>query len=177
VNVADRSQLESRWRGLCAAAGLTGTGDADEAGRWLLDAYGAANRAYHNLAHLAHCLAEFDAVRTRAADPAAAELGIWFHDSVYDPARADNEERSADWARGVLAYLGAGEALTADVAAIVLATRHAGPPPAEPADAALVADADLAILGQPPAAFEAFEQAIRAATSPTKASAPPGSTS
>src|SRR5687768_4118963 len=127
VTVADRSQLESRWRELCRSAGFT-AGDADEAGRWLLDAYGVSSRAYHNLAHLAHCLAELDAVRPHAADPVTAELAIWFHDSVYDPGRADNEERSAEWARSVLGFLGAMPGQVAAVQVIVLATRHADPP-------------------------------------------------
>jgi predicted metal-dependent HD superfamily phosphohydrolase len=165
--VVDRSQLESRWRDLCRSAGFT-AGDVDEAGRWLLDAYGVSTRAYHNLAHLAQCLAEFDAVRPHAADPVTAEMAIWFHDSVYDPNRSDNEARSAEWARSVLGFLGAMPGLVAAVQVIVLATRHAEPvPPFDSpdapmvADAALVADADLAILGQPSDAFDAYERAIR----------------
>jgi predicted metal-dependent HD superfamily phosphohydrolase len=160
----NRVNLESRWLGLCAAAKLT-SGDAAEAGRWLLDAYSAQGRAYHNLDHLAHCLAQFDAVRAQAADPVVAELAIWFHDSVYDPDRADNEQRSADWARSVLAFLGAEPGLIAAVQTIVLATRHVevsdsddGP---RVADAGLVADIDLSILGQPSEIFEAYERAIR----------------
>jgi predicted metal-dependent HD superfamily phosphohydrolase len=164
----DRQHLAARWRDLCEAAGLTSAGNVDEAGRWLLDAYGVSSRAYHNLAHLAHCLAEFDAVRAHVADPVTAELAIWFHDSVYDPGRSDNELRSAEWARSVLSFLGATPGQIAAVQVIVMGTRHTDPPaladaPEAPAvaDGALVADADLAILGQPQPAFDAYEQAIR----------------
>ena len=162
---ADRSQLEARWRDLCRRADLT-AGDVAEAGRWLLDAYGVASRTYHNLDHLAFCLAELDAAHAHAADPEVAELAIWFHDSVYDPARADNEERSADWARGVLAFLGASPGQIAAVQVIVLGTRHVGgddDPRETPkvADGPLVADIDLAILGQPPDVFDAYERAVR----------------
>lgn len=160
----DRSQLESRWRDLCAAAEVT-TGDIAEAGRWLLDAYGVSSRAYHNLDHLAQCLSEFDAARGHAAEPVTAELAIWFHDSVYDPSRTDNEERSSEWARGVLAYLGASPGQIAAVQVIVLATKHtddvqraSGP---QVTDAPLVADVDLSILGQAPDVFDAYERAIR----------------
>jgi predicted metal-dependent HD superfamily phosphohydrolase len=164
VAKSDRSQLEARWRDLCAAADLT-SGDVAEAGRWLLDAYGVSTRAYHNLDHLSHCLSEFDAVRTHAADPVTAEFAIWFHNSVYDPSRADNEERSSEWARGVLAYLGAAPGQIAAVQVMVLATkpvdegqRENGP---QVSDSALVADVDLSILGQPPEVFDAYERAIR----------------
>ena len=165
---AHRPMLESRWRALCESIGLS-AGDVDEAGRWLLDAHSAAGREYHNLDHLAHCLAEFDAVRGQAADPGTAGLAFWFHDSVYDPARSDNEERSADWAKSVLEFLGAGLGQIAAVQVIVLGTKHvATPGSADPldapavADAALVADIDLAILGQPADAFDAYERAVRA---------------
>jgi predicted metal-dependent HD superfamily phosphohydrolase len=161
---ADRSQLETRWRELCAAAELT-SGDVAEAGRWLLDAYGVSTRAYHNLNHLAFCLAEFDATRSHATEPVTAELAIWFHDSVYDPSRADNEERSSEWARGVLAFLGASPGQIAAVQVMILATKHAddaqrsaGP---QVADAPLVADVDLSILGQLAEVFDAYERAIR----------------
>ena len=160
----ERSQLESRWRDLCGAADLS-AGDVAEAGRWLLDAYGVSTRAYHNLDHLAHCLAEFDGARGHAAEPVTAELAIWFHDSVYDPSRGDNEERSSEWARGVLAYLGASPGQIAAVQVMVLATKHTdeaakadGP---QVTDSPLVEDIDLAILGQAPEVFDAYERAIR----------------
>jgi predicted metal-dependent HD superfamily phosphohydrolase len=45
------------------------------------------------------------------------------------------------------------------VEALVLATRHRAP--AQGADAQLLVDIDLAILGSPPARFEAFERDVR----------------
>ena len=153
----DRGYLERRWDELCRSAGFTG--DVADAGRWLLDAHDAAGRAYHNLDHLQHCLAEFDFAKHLCQDPLAGELALWFHDSIYDPARTDNEERSAAWARSVLGYLGAAPELLEATANSVLATSHAEPPAT--ADAQVVVDVDLAILGQPQPVFDAYEDAIR----------------
>jgi predicted metal-dependent HD superfamily phosphohydrolase len=129
----------------------------------LVAAYSEPQRHYHTLQHLRECLAHFDAAASLAQRPAEVELALWFHDAVYEPARADNEERSAEWAwRSVL---GAGvpeepEELAQRVQAMVLATRghEAGTDP----DTRLLLDIDLAILGSAPARFDEFGRQIRA---------------
>jgi predicted metal-dependent HD superfamily phosphohydrolase len=60
----------------------------------LVAAYSEPQRAYHDLAHVAHLLAELDAVRL--ADP-AVEWASWYHDAVYRPAAHDNEARGLPW--------------------------------------------------------------------------------
>ncbi|HXE57369.1 MAG TPA: hypothetical protein VNK43_05170 [Gemmatimonadales bacterium] len=137
--------------------------DADPAPVWrrLAAGYGEPHRAYHDLRHVARCLEHLDSVRELAARPDEAEAALWFHDAVYDPHRHDNEERSAEWARAALLAGGADRPLADRVAAMVLATRHTGPPPAEPPDAALVVDVDLAILGAEPAELERYERGVR----------------
>lgn len=155
-----RAGLEDRWQGLCGRLGLYG--DITQASHWLLDAYAAPERAYHNLDHLAHCFAELDSVRGVCPHPDTVELALWCHDCVYDPQRKDNEERSAEWARSVLAFLGATTRLLADIEAMVMATKHIRPLPAgATAEMQFVADIDLSILGQPAERYDAYEQAIR----------------
>jgi predicted metal-dependent HD superfamily phosphohydrolase len=46
--------------------------------------YSQPHRHYHNLRHVAECLAEFDLARELARQSIAAELAIWFHDADYD---------------------------------------------------------------------------------------------
>lgn len=125
----------------------------------LLARYGEAHRAYHTLQHLGECLAHLARERDGAERPAEVALALWFHDAIYDVHRHDNEARSADWARQ--AALGAG--LAPDVAerlhALVMATRHDTQPLG--ADARLLVDIDLAILGAPPARFAEYERQIR----------------
>lgn len=122
----------------------------------LVARYGEPHRAYHDLAHVLDCLRQAREVRACFAAAGAAELALWYHDAVYDPRRGDNEERSAALAA---AHLGERRELAAAVGELVLATRHDRPPAS--ADAALVADIDLSVLGAPEEAFDAYDRAVR----------------
>ena len=127
----------------------------------LVGAYSERHRHYHTLQHLRECLAQFDAAATLARRPAEVELALWFHDAVYDPQRQDNEERSADWARASVLAAGCAAKMAERVAGLVLATKsHQAP--AGGADAALLLDIDLAILGAAPGRFDEYERQIRA---------------
>jgi predicted metal-dependent HD superfamily phosphohydrolase len=123
-----------------------------------LRAYAEPHRHYHTGEHIARTLALFDGVRDRLRRPAEAELAVWLHDVVYDPRAADNEERSADLAAGLL-VAGGGAAAVPTVRALILATRHAAPP--EEHDARYVVDVDLSILGAEPDAFDRYEAQVR----------------
>lgn len=125
----------------------------------LVARYQEPHRHYHTLAHVQHCLQEFAAVRGHAVDPDAVEMALWFHDAVYDPRAKDNEERSAQLAAVVLDVGGFADGFVARVGQLVLSTSHAAA--SDDPDAALLADVDLAILGQPEAAFDEYERQIR----------------
>lgn len=132
--------------------------------RQLETRYGEPHRAYHTLEHVRACLAHFDAVRALLRQPARVELAIWFHDAIYDPRAADNEERSAQWAYEALRAAGAGEEAAQQVAALIRLTQHGAEPGdgrPDGNDASLLLDIDLAILGADPAAFDAYEAQIR----------------
>lgn len=147
----------TRWLALWRALGATG--DAGPAHRRLLSAYAESHRHYHNLRHIDECLEELDTARVLAVQPRAIEAAIWFHDVVYDPSSAANEEESADLAARCLTEAGAAPALIGEIHALILATKaHAAEPNT---DAALLVDLDLAILGKPPERFEEYERAIR----------------
>src|SRR6267154_3390666 len=62
----------------------------------LIAAYTAPGRHYHNLRHIEDCLGALAAVNDlSAAEREILTETIWWHDVVYDPTRADNEELSA----------------------------------------------------------------------------------
>lgn len=145
-----------RWRKLWRSLGAEADVALFEA---LRTHYGEPHRHYHTAAHLAECLAHFDSARALAAKPAEVELALWFHDAIYRPRRADNETKSAEWARTSVLARGLPEAMSERVAALVLATQHAAKP--ADADAQLLVDIDLAILGAPPERFSEYEQQIR----------------
>ena len=148
--------LTDRWGTLCRRIGCGGAGDAL---RRLEEAYSEKTRAYHTLDHISQCLAELDSVCNECDDPDAVEAAIWFHDAVYDPKRADNEERSADLARQTLRQCGAPPAFSDKVYQLILVTKHNEPPATR--DGQILADIDLASLAIPPGEFDANTQAIR----------------
>lgn len=121
--------------------------------------YDAPPRAYHNWDHVLACIAELDGVRSLCADALAVEVAIWFHDCVYDPRRADNEERSSETAGSWLCETLLLPEQVRSIQKMILATKHAALP--DSADDRLMVDIDLAILGQPEPAFDAYERAIR----------------
>lgn len=125
----------------------------------LVAAYSEPHRHYHTLQHLRECLAHLDAAASLARRPEEVEAALWFHDAVYDPARDDNEARSAAWARASVRAAGCGDAVAERVHALVLSTRgHAA---SEDADTALLLDIDLAILGAAPERFAEYERQVR----------------
>ena len=150
---AHRAAWLDAWHGL----GVQAPGDA------LFDAllarYCEPHRAYHTLQHLDECLEGLALERSHAKRPAEIALALWFHDAIYDVHRHDNEERSADWARQALRDAGADPESARRVHALVMATRHQAQP--EEADAQLLVDIDLSILGAPAPRFAEYEQQIR----------------
>lgn len=116
------------------------------------------HRHYHTLAHVAEVLRAAARLVPPGVDPAPVLFAAWFHDAVYDPARVDNEPRSAELARdSLVGFASQGE--LDEVARLILLTRH----DAEVSDALGVAlvDADLAILGASEVRYQAYADAIR----------------
>ena len=125
----------------------------------LVHAYSSPERHYHTLTHIQECFALFDQTSHLAAHPEEVELAIWFHDAVYDPERNDNEQRSAAWASAVIRQSGLSREIALRVSDSILATRHHGE--VTGADAQLLVDIDLSILGRDPATFWRYEENIR----------------
>ena len=136
----NRSQWMDFWQRLGAS------GDPLQHWNRLERAYSESWRAYHNLTHIGHCLAEFAETKGLANDAIALEAAIWFHDVVYDTRAKDNEERSADFAREVLSSGHLPEDCARKVCSLILATKHNHAPTGH--DEGLMVDIDLSILGQ-----------------------------
>ena len=125
----------------------------------VLDAWSQPHRRYHDLTHLAAVLGIAGELAQHAADPGAVALAAWYHDVVYDPLRADNEEVSAGRARAGLRGL-VDEATVAEVERLVLLTAGHDAGPAD-ANGAVLCDADLAVLASPPQAYAGYASAVR----------------
>jgi predicted metal-dependent HD superfamily phosphohydrolase len=124
----------------------------------LVAAWSEPHRRYHDLAHLAAVLGLVGQL-AGATDPDAVRLAAWYHDAVYDPARQDNEQVSAQRARAGLRGLVPDERIT-EVERLVLLTAGHDPEPGD-ANGAVLCDADLAVLAGPPDAYAAYASAVR----------------
>ena len=139
-----------------------GVGDSPALRRLYADVrgrYSEPHRHYHTDQHLAECFQNVQAIIALAQHPAEVELGLWFHDAIYDTQRHDNEQRSAEWAREAASELGATAESAQRIYDLIMFTRHAAAPVG--IDAEVLVDADLSILGAPAARFEEYEAQVR----------------
>lgn len=149
--------LESEWRKDTACFSSSEAAGIFQA---LIARHSEPQRHYHGLSHLTALLHLLAKHASQTPPGSANRLAIWWHDAIYDPTAKDNEEQSAILARNDLAGLGAPVDLIDDVARTILATKNhwAGPSLGEHD---LFLDADIAILGAPPAIYDAYTAAVR----------------
>lgn len=152
------AELAAEWLALLRRLG--GRGDHVEEGSRLLAAYGEPHRAYHNAGHLEDVLHHVTTLAPYALDADAVRLAAWFHDAVYDPLSADNEDRSAMWAEQALPALHLAPPLVAEVVRLVRLTASHDPEPGD-ANGAVLCDADLAVLASPPERYDAYVGQVR----------------
>jgi predicted metal-dependent HD superfamily phosphohydrolase len=124
----------------------------------LLARWSETHRKHHTVTHLHEML---DAIGLLAYsglefDREAVELAAWFHDAIYEIGRDDNEDRSAELARELLAS----SPIRDEVARLVLVTKTH-----EVADddinGAVLSDADLSVLGSEALRYRAYAAAVR----------------
>ncbi len=147
----------ARWEALWNGFGLPAPAQEFEA---LAARFAEPHRHYHTAQHIGECLAHFDSARALCEHPAEVELAIWFHDAIYEPRAGDNEGKSAQWARRIMADSGLDAQAQDRVHALIMATCHHAQP--ESQDAGALVDIDLSILGANAVRFEEYEQQVRA---------------
>lgn len=129
-------------------------------GRDLLERWAEPQRRYHTLDHLVAVLTRITELTAYADDPDTAALAGWFHDAVYRPDRAENEERSAALAERALTEAGVDADRVREVARLVRLTVTHDPAPAD-RDGEVLCDADLAVLAGDPADYAAYAASVR----------------
>jgi predicted metal-dependent HD superfamily phosphohydrolase len=154
--IGDDSELRAAW--------TTAIGDGAEALAALDDVvarHREPQRQYHGVRHVTWVVRHVSELGAHVpvGDLAAVTAAAFFHDAIYDPRAGDNEERSALLAARVLGELGWAETRRAAVAAMVRATATHGA--VADVDTAVLLDADLAILGAEPAAYQAYVTGVR----------------
>ncbi len=135
--------LAKHWSDLAVRLGLV-----DGEGLWagLVTAYNEPQRHYHTLTHINDIVTKFAAVHDRFAKPDSVLLALFYHDVVYDPARPDNEEKSADLMCDQLEDAVDGPVLRHACDCILASKGHKG---SGDTDTDLFLDLDMSILGAP----------------------------
>lgn len=151
------AELAERWAALCGRVGIPH--GARPGWQCLVALHATPPRAYHNLEHVADCLAQFDALPRPAETNAAIELALFWHDAVYDSRAKDNEDQSARRWQEFASTAGIAGDLAAEVARLIRLTDHRSP--ADDPAGKLIQDVDLSILGRDEAAFDDYERKIR----------------
>jgi predicted metal-dependent HD superfamily phosphohydrolase len=128
-------------------------GEAQEVAGDLIRRWQEPHRHYHTLRHLIAMLSTVDG----ASGPPDVVLACWFHDAIYDPRRAGNEEASADLAVAALDSLGVDGT---EVARLVRLTATHDPDPGDHSGQ-LLCDADLAILAAPAGEYAEYAANVR----------------
>jgi len=114
-------------------------------------------RAYHNLNHILRCRQELSGIAEKL-DLKNTLMAIWFHDIILDPLGTENEEKSAAIARVCLMAGKSDQKLINDTAEFIIATKHDLEP--ERAEAKIVADVDMSILGAGEEEYEQYRKGI-----------------
>ncbi|MEP3890375.1 MAG: hypothetical protein ABJN69_07895 [Hellea sp.] len=144
------------WRRLMTACGFPAN---DAMHDLLIACYSEKHRFYHSLDHIDACFRHFDAVIETAIYPNEIELALWFHDVIYKPFSATNEEDSAELAKAFLLENKAAADMIDRVYDLIILTKdHAAP---QMQDAKLMLDIDLSILGAAPHIYAQFEKDVR----------------
>lgn len=126
--------------------------------------YGESQRAYHTLTHIEQLLVQFESIKHHLSERHIVTLALYYHDVIYDPTRADNEQKSAEYAVDALSSYLRPEQCQHIYALIMMTANHQIDESiysVKYSDAAYLLDMDLSILGAPWSTYEQYAQAIR----------------
>jgi predicted metal-dependent HD superfamily phosphohydrolase len=119
--------------------------------------YAGPGRFYHTLDHVQNVLHTVESLGSYTRHRNAVKLAAWLHDVIYDSRASDNEERSADYAERLCEHSSIPEGRL--VAALIRKTKTHDAD--GDADAQVLIDADLAILGVSESAYRIYAEQIR----------------
>ncbi|MGD1853834.1 MAG: hypothetical protein ACFB2W_06230 [Leptolyngbyaceae cyanobacterium] len=154
-----------RWQRLCQQLTIQNQSAISQEFERIAAAYQEPQRAYHTAQHINECLAIMDGAALTLGPHAQAtlEMALWYHDLVYQPQKADNEQQSAVRASTFLRANGVSDTLVEEITLLVMATCHSTPSLSKTKTALTdwIVDIDLAILGAAPQRFTQYEAQIR----------------
>jgi predicted metal-dependent HD superfamily phosphohydrolase len=125
----------------------------------LIARYREPHRRYHNETHLEFGLSQLDLLAGTILHPDWVEFAFYYHDSAYVIGATDNEERSAGLAIDALKKALVPGHIQSLVDGYIMVTKPRHEP--STADQRVMADIDLAILGQELPVFTEYERQVR----------------
>ncbi|HTG56069.1 MAG TPA: hypothetical protein VL943_07375, partial [Niabella sp.] len=121
--------------------------------------YTEPHRHYHTILHLNNFLKELTGIRTKLENWDAMLFALYYHDMIYDPLRADNEERSAIIAGERMEQISVPGFIIRAAVSCIMATRSHSVN--DDPDINYFTDADLSVLGQAAVGYKAYSDGIR----------------
>lgn len=161
--------LTSFVRSALGAGATAGNEAIEEVGQALLGRWADEHRAFHNLRHLAAVLHRVDQLAEETHEPDLVRLAAWYHGAVFSSEKkvaeasqgGEQSTASALLAHDELTGLGVPARAADRVAALVNAIVRHAPNPTD-FDAAVLNDADLAMLAAEPQRYKEYKAAVRA---------------
>jgi predicted metal-dependent HD superfamily phosphohydrolase len=120
--------------------------------------YAEPHRRYHTFAHINHCLGQLDLASGLMDNGDAVEMGLWFHDVIYNPRASDNELKSAQLFTG-FANPSMDGAFSRSVYDLIMVTAHPEDPKCR--DEEFMVDIDLSSFALPWQEFKRDSAAVR----------------
>lgn len=124
--------------------------------------YSSKDRYYHNLNHIEYLLLLLNKYSHLLVSPQTVRFAIWYHDSIYDASKNNNEELSAELAKSHLLTLGVDKNIIYDCYRLILATKsHNLSDEFNSFDAQFLLDIDLSILAASKEQYFEYSKQIR----------------
>ncbi|HET7178251.1 MAG TPA: hypothetical protein VFI14_00940 [Chryseosolibacter sp.] len=131
---------------------------AEKMWRELQENYSSRGRYYHTLDHLDAMLKELIPFRNHFSNWSMVIFAIGYHDSIYNPRKNDNEEKSAALALERLQSIDVPEHVITKCTHLILATKKHEPGDHE---TNLFTDADLSVLGSDRSTYDLYAKNVR----------------
>lgn len=170
MGVLDAPQwlLPAFARSVAAAGGTAAPDEVRKVGEGLVALWTGPGRQFHNLRHLVDVLVRVDELADEAHDPDLVRLAAWYHGAIFDAEShkayaqrgGEDEVASARLALDQLLGLGVPEPKARRVHDLVTMLVRHQPDPAD-MDAAVLSDADLAMLATEPQKYKAYLHEVR----------------
>ncbi|MBL4708042.1 MAG: hypothetical protein JKY48_06345 [Flavobacteriales bacterium] len=128
----------------------------------LIKLYLSSDRYYHNLIHIESLLLLTKQYEHLLNSPKTIQFAIWYHDSIYNSSKNNNEEQSAELAKLQLAKMDVSQNLISDCYDLIIATKtHQLSKKLNSFDAQFMLDIDLSILAATKENYIEYSKQIR----------------